>query len=366
MYQTPHVCAVNDQACRSDPDNALHVFGSLGSNSGNMAFSEAIYRGIKGARRGIYAFAEEELEGADCIVLAAANWMNSVDDFGWLADRLEASGLPVITVGLGAQADLDRSHPVLQPGTLRLIRLLAERSPAISVRGDFSAEVLAQHGIHNVLVTGCPSALLIGRVHPFLNRTSVISDHGCAIHASRNLFDAGKPLERFLYRQAIRRQIPVLLQAEQPDILFKLNAPPAPDEVRFHHQVLTWAYGADIASVHSYLASQAQFIPDYDAWIRYLSTRQFVIGTRLHGTIASLIAGTPATLITHDSRTAEAALAMHLPTVDSARIDLDRPLRMEDYYDDAAYSRFERHYPVYLRNFQFFFHLNGLEMFAPT
>jgi len=366
LYKNPYVCAVNYQACETDPYNSLHIFNSLGCNSGNMLFSEAIYRGIKGARRGIYTFKPKHIADADCIVISAANWINSFEDFGQLANRLEATTLPVITVGLGAQAETNRTYPTLQKGTLRLLKLLSERSTAISVRGEYSAEVLAHYGIHNAMITGCPSALLIGRKTAFINRSSIIADRGCALHASRNLFDAGNPLERYLYRQALGRQMDLVLQAEQPDIMVKLGTLPSDEEAPFHHQILTWAYGADFETTLDYLADKGRFFREYDKWITYLSTRHFAFGTRLHATIAALIAGTPATLITHDTRTAETALAMHLPTVEARDINLDRPLRLVDYYDDEKLTRFEQHYPTYRRNFEFFFHLNGLEMITPS
>ena len=47
---------------------------------------------------------DKELAGRDVVVLAAANWINSYDDFGWLANRLERIKLPVLLVGVGAQA----------------------------------------------------------------------------------------------------------------------------------------------------------------------------------------------------------------------------------------------------------------------
>jgi len=331
-----------------------------------MLFSESAYRKIKGAKRGVYCFTPADIAHADCIVISAANWMNSYEDFSELADRLESTTLPVVTLGLGAQAEADRSYPKLKKGTLRLLKILSERSAAISVRGEYSAEVLAHYGIHNAMITGCPSALLIGRNTAFLNRSSIITDSNSSLHASRNLFDAGTPFERFLYRQAIGRQMDLVLQAELPDIMAKLGTPPSPKEAPLHHQTLTWAYGTDLETTLNYLTDKVSFFRDYDAWITYLSTRQFVFGTRLHATIAALIAGTPATLITHDTRTAETALAMHLPTVEARNINLDRPFRLADYYDDEKLTRFEQHYPTYWRNFQFFFHLNGLKMARPT
>lgn len=42
---------------------------------------------------------------------------------------------------------------------LRLMKIASEWSDSISVRGDYSAEVLAHYGIDNVTITGCPPLL---------------------------------------------------------------------------------------------------------------------------------------------------------------------------------------------------------------
>jgi hypothetical protein len=362
MFKRPFICAVNQQSIASNQIRSNDVFGNLGSNSGNIMFSEALYRRIKGAQRGSYTFTQNELGDADCIVLASANWLNSKDDFGWLADILEQNELPVVAVGLGAQSDFYGIHPKLPQGTIRLIKLISERSKAISVRGDFSADVLAQHGIHNVMITGCPSALLINKPYAFINRSSILHDGDVAIHGSRNLNDAGRPLERYLYRQAISRNISMVLQSELPEINQKLNVEIEQSQRNFQDQVLSWAYGTDADTTRRFIDQQGYFFSDLESWIEFLSKKKFSFGTRLHCTIAALIAGTPATLVAHDSRTIETALAMHLPFVDARKIDLDRPLNFQEHYDDAAISLFEKHYPIYLKNFRFFFNISGLEL----
>ena len=38
-----------------------------------------------------------------------------------------------------------------------MLRAISERSNLLSVRGAFTADLLARYGVHNVSVTGCPS-----------------------------------------------------------------------------------------------------------------------------------------------------------------------------------------------------------------
>jgi hypothetical protein len=75
---------------------------------------------------------------------------------------------------------------------------------------------------------------------------------------------------------------------------------------------------------------------DPRTWLAHLAGRDFVFGSRLHGAIAGLLAGTPAHLIAHDSRTLELAQYHEVP---HTRIDAmadDQGAR--DLYESSDYS----------------------------
>jgi len=55
-----------------------------------------------------------------------------------------------------------------------------------------------------------------------------------------------------------------------------------------------------------------------EAWIAAMAERDFVIGTRFHGAMAALLAGTPALVICHDSRTTEMCRFLGVPNTDLA------------------------------------------------
>jgi hypothetical protein len=56
-----------------------------------------------------------------------------------------------------------------------------------------------------------------------------------------------------------------------------------------------------------------RFFVDATTWIDALRDRDLVVGTRIHGTIAGLLAGVPSILIAHDSRTRELAQFHAIP-----------------------------------------------------
>lgn len=195
MYQRPIVFGINSLK----PPAASLPIGSLmdayGRNTGNILFSEALLRSLKNAQPSTYSPEREQLEECDAIVIAAANWVNHYDDFTWLAAQLEKHDKPVTIVGLGAQAGLDRAIPVLKEGTLRAIKIIAERSPAISTRGAFTAEVLNFYGIKNTVVTGCPSLLLAGRRWPTIKNAPELTWHRSAIHSTRSGYNPSDPFQ---------------------------------------------------------------------------------------------------------------------------------------------------------------------------
>jgi hypothetical protein len=59
--------------------------------------------------------------------------------------------------------------------------------------------------------------------------------------------------------------------------------------------------------------NRVRFCLDPTTWMDYLETFDFSFGTRIHGTVAALLAGTPALLLAHDSRTLELANYHDIP-----------------------------------------------------
>jgi len=133
---------------------------ATGMNTGNLLFISALRRVVQHQTKSdIGRFVPEEVrERHDGVIVPAANWLSASSDFGGLASLIEKADLPTTIVGLGAQS-FNGQPPILSEGTLRLVKVIAERSKNLSVRGPFTAEVLAHYGINNVVVTGCPSLL---------------------------------------------------------------------------------------------------------------------------------------------------------------------------------------------------------------
>jgi hypothetical protein len=187
--------------------------------------------------------------------------------------------------------------------------------------------VLEQLGIRNSVPTGCPSLLLAGPNGPSISIPDDLSFETTCLHATRHSDKAAKPFEEHLYRLAYGKNMDIVLQSETPDIYLAL-AKQAPERRRkSFSEILIKTYGEqDLGLISAYLQAHGRAFTNFDAWISYMRTKRFCFGTRIHGTIASLIAGTPATLIAHDSRTLEMAQSMSIPYILQAefeRLDSD-------------------------------------------
>ena len=65
-----------------------------------------------------------------------------------LADNIQRTSLPTLTLGLGGQAPSNFTGQVTLPdGATKLLSALGERSKSIAVRGAFTAEILNSFGV---------------------------------------------------------------------------------------------------------------------------------------------------------------------------------------------------------------------------
>jgi polysaccharide pyruvyl transferase WcaK-like protein len=249
------------------------------------------------------------------------------------------------------------------------MKIASERSASISVRGEYSAEVLAHYGIDNVTSTGCPSLVWnLDASHRVAKPQRQVTR--VALNCSR-----GRPDERLLTRRARRvqtsrlnvllprlafqRDLDFVAQAELPDIYHALGRQNEDTFATAFSDYLARIYGTtDTKHLNDFFAHRMKVFFDVEAWLRYLTGQHLVFGTRLHGAIAGLLAGTPAVLVTHDARTAEMARQASVPSVSAETVTEDADFRQV--YDACDIETFNRNAPAYYRRFAEFFDANGL------
>lgn len=291
----------------------------IGSNVGNLVFSQAIYRLLATSdavlqTSGIARKEADEInERFDHLVIPLANAFRQryLPTLDILSEVIEGVRIPVTVVGVGAQADLDgsvRSQRQVDASTRRFVRAVLERSPSIGVRGEFTQNYLHSLGFGPdvVEVIGCPSMFMYGpdlRVEkrvPELTPGSPIALNISPYVAEMGpiSLDHAARYPNLVYVAQNRKSLELLLYGEYP----------------MGHKSETRRSGVPTTLDHPLMRQdRIRMCLDPQTWFEHLKGYDFSFGTRIHGNISSLLAGTPALVLAHDSRTLELAEYHRIP-----------------------------------------------------
>ena len=294
-------------------------------------------------------------ERFDMVVVAAANFLFPKFDFGGMADYIERADLPVAIVGLGAQSNNYDPKISLMPGTERFVKVIAERAASIGVRGPYTQEVLAQRGVHNVTVTGCPSYYMGGpdsmkiRRRPFdeIKRLSINASRDVIVHS----FDKDKMrrLVQGIYSTGVTWKADFIAQSEQSEIRLADKQARAVEESLKELSAFLTDVVPEVG-VRSWAADHLRVFFDVDAWLETIQTYDFVFGSRFHGCMVALQRGVPALVICHDTRTEDMCRFLGMPFV--SIVDLDE-IDVAQLYDrlglETLDRRYQELYPAYTR-----------------
>ena len=319
--------------------SATALLDETGGNTGNLAFRFAIATQlVSPAILPWHASIANIRAAGDLIVLPLANQLGAHTQLGSQVERLQQIGLPILGLGLGAQAKSSSEDIVLDPGTKAWLETLVMRAPTagpnLGVRGPYTAEQIAKQGFPRAaLVTGCPSN--------FINSQDDIAS-SIAAGFKRKIrhiaVAAGIPYIPILAN--IERSLAEIVTATTGAYIvqhglemirlargeFDLMAPetfaickkyisPASTDDEFKTWCRTYAYA---------------FL-DVRAWMDFLRRFDFVVGTRIHGIMLAIQAGVPAGCIAHDSRTMELCTTMGLPVCHYT--DIRAPLTRDNLLD---------------------------------
>jgi hypothetical protein len=339
-------------------------FERTGRNTGNLLIGSAFKRQIAWSSYEYGAIDPTRIdEDFDLIAIAAANFLYAGFDFGWLADVLEQTSLPCIVAGLGAQAPSKVATDVAIPeGTIRFVKIVAERSQSLGVRGEFTADVLARMGIDNVRLTGCPSLYWSLQRSLSIDKTSNTSELQVAVNGSRNVIrhshspHRAREFERDLLALAMTRNYDYVLQNEFPEIdaLHADSSDSQHDSLLVH---VATELGVEGERYPDYVRAHGRLFFSVEAWSAYIRTKDFVCGTRFHGNVIALINGVPSVIFVHDARTSELCALSKIPCY---QVDSTRVQELERLYASIDYSDFSDAYPRLYDDYVAFFEENGV------
>jgi len=324
---------------RFDDDTLL---GVLGANSGNLMFQYAASRIIDAPITHISPAETpysdtSALQTARALVFPAANHLRVGADWTGLNNYLDRAGPPLVILGLGAQSPRIGGEAETiaalkaDPHVRRMVDILRDKAIFVSVRGAFSQAVCAELGLPDVVPLGCPSALInpdpglgaqlaakleAARTHPMPQM---------ALTAAAPFEIAGdadkRALEQRLFGWAMETSG---LYMQQSGGVAAMNAANGHwyriDSTGRRAIPEILAPGADPLDVWAFLCRAGRFYLSAPDWSAELAGADFAMGTRLHGNMAAIAAGTPGILVAHDSRTGELGETMHLPGLTMAEV----------------------------------------------
>jgi hypothetical protein len=327
----------------------------IGTNTGNLLFSDAAHRLLmtrdtevmsNGISTDYSAERAAEInEQYDAFVVPLANafrpaFRASLDR---LSNLIEQLTIPVVVFGVGAQVGDDYATDCLSPmeeSVKRFASAVLDRSASIGVRGELTASYLNSLGFHDIDIIGCPSMFLYGDRIPDIRPVELGAASRIAINLSPNAIPVGDLAGIARHTWERYRQLTYYAQnTTDAELLLWGDTTPESgfaDPFPRHRS-------------HPLLRDNKVRVPlDPTTWIRELAGYDFAFGTRIHGNIAALLAGTPSVVLTHDSRTLELCRYFDIPYRPLATAPGDTDPR--DLYEQADFSamlnghgeRFER------------------------
>ncbi|MFJ3715035.1 polysaccharide pyruvyl transferase family protein [Streptomyces sp. NPDC090057] len=344
------------------------VRNSIRGNVGNLMYTNSAYRhmSVPGAeiRVDTTHFAELTVADADRIndecdvfVLPMANAFKSkfVPYLHILANLIGRLKVPVVVFGVGAQAKLDYDTAFLKPvddAVKRFVGAVLDRSASIGVRGEFTQRYLGELGFRDVDVIGCPSVYFRGPGFRMGHPGGQELPEGARIALSTALRLANAELASAVNESVLEQHPGLTYFAQEGRDLQTLywgdtavaarQSPPMPD-----------------LSSHPLIRKADVCVPlEPHSWMDALTRYDFALGTRIHGNIAALVAGTPAFVLAHDSRTLELSRYHHIPH--RVITELDADVDVAGLYAETDYTAFDAHYAEGFQRLLDFMTRNGL------
>lgn len=312
-----------EDAYKCDTDGLMYYSGF---NLGNYAFRHGLSKLINVEEhkrvnwRGCREFLSDNGLPSE-LLLSCANWIGNSEHEeranGTRFELIKKMDCKTIPISIGVQSHVGVNDFTLGKNTKNLVSLLGERSEIISVRDEYTKEVLSRFGVENTLVTGCPSNF----INPDKNLGQTISDKAKSLldcnldlvntryHISE--FSGGNKLSNDVFKRCLRLldkscgfyilQGPELL----PFLLRESDS--VPKGIKINSRNLKAQKIINRKSLH---------FSNIEHWLDFSRTCDISLGMRIHGNIIPMQATVPSLVIHHDSRTQGLSKTMNIPSMD--------------------------------------------------
>lgn len=355
------------------PASSLEDFPSavFGQNVGNLIFSDSMHRmiSVPGAevlpntflseRDGVtQRYIDHINENFDHFVLPLANAFRRtfLQNLRIMTKVIQGLTIPVTVVGVGVVGgggSLDKTAVAgsdeTKGGVKDFVNAVLDHSATIGVRGETTRMFLKSlgYGSDVVDVIGCPSLYRNGPDLRIEKRAgSLTTDSTFSMNVTPYVEEMGEVATYHAAKYPNMTYIPqdieslrLLMWGKNP-AEYQQNMPTHRDHPLYEQD-------------------RMRFFVDSRTWIDHLATQDFSFGSRIHGNIAALMAGTPAVVLVHDTRTKELADFHDIPH----RIlpKMAKPVDAAQLYDEADFTAFNAGHRERFDNFVAFLNRNNIE-----
>ncbi len=285
----------------------------------------------------------------DYVFLRGSNYVHAEMDWSRAAEVLRRLKLPVLAFGIGAQAPVSGKLE-LSEDSKTVLKLISDSTASVGVRGTYSAQVMHELGIKNARIIGCPTAFRNNRPDLAIRLPALDSVSQVGVTLRREVSKHyAKDIKRYLtfHRDLVkamadRFEVTLMSQGEVEEKKLALGTPEQKQEgmaaLRENGWAMAWYLDEQMEALYRDRMFYSDVVAGYEQLVRKLD---LVLGYRLHGNLMALANGTPSIYFTYDSRTVEFAETFQIPSVD---VFGDKPFRLEEYWNQALFDRFNAAY----------------------
>lgn len=342
----------------------------IGTNAGNMVFLNAIIRTLMTEEVQIDTFntrrdlTPKNLERINqeysCVILPFANAFRVTfeDELRSITAFIRQLKIPCIVTGVGISATF--KNPLKEKNSFdeavkEFVKVVLDKSAVIGTRGRVTADYLNSLGFregseHRVI--GCPSMFWYGDRLPQIEKNILTPDSRVSVNWK---IDLPEEIHAFMRENVARFSDFQYVPQVTDEIRLMYYGKPLP---KGKYKRITEGYPAQ-ADHPWYVQDRARAFVNVQTWIDYLKTKDFSFGSRIHGNIVSLLAGTPCFIIVSDYRIMEIAEYHNIPHINY--FDLKEGDNIFNLYEKADYSRLYDGHAERFQRYIDFLETNGLD-----
>lgn len=296
----------------------------IGNNMGNMIFANSMYRTLMTEDTQIDTIAtnrrysQEELERMneeyECFIIPLANAFRASfrSELEHLTALVKGLKMPCVIAGVGVQAKIDSSMErefSFDKEAKEFINAVLDKSSIIGLRGDTTAEYMKRLGYiegKDYTVIGCPSMYMFGKALPAARECTLTEASPVSINYKIDLPDT---LHAFI--EESKKLLPnyTLIPQSIEELQLMYAGLPYP---KSKHKKVPKAYPLSLSS-DAYKNDRVRGFVNMSSWLEFLRSVDFSFGSRIHGNIAAVLAGTPCYIFVYDARILELARYHNIP-----------------------------------------------------